>query len=128
MVASLIPPPPVLCMLIPSPVIFFLPSLSTQLADPFVAAEDFLSTNNLPVYYLDQVAEFIIKNAGDYQGAVESTQGDPFTGESHYMLTTTNHYGDTLNYYVCLYVHMSVMISCSYMSVIYCYSPQSFCL
>lgn len=52
-------------------------------ADPYVAAEDFLGTNNLPAHYLDQVAEFISQNAGEYQGSVGATQGaDPFTGES----------------------------------------------
>ena len=51
--------------------------------DPYLAAENFLSTNNLPAYYLDQVAEFIVQNAGEYQGNVGSAQGaDPFTGES----------------------------------------------
>ena len=51
-------------------------------ADPFVAAENFLSANNLPSYYLDQVAEFIIKNAGEYHGPSSTTAADPFTGKS----------------------------------------------
>ena len=50
-------------------------------ADPYVAAEDFLSTNHLPSYYLDQVAEFITTNAGEYHGAMETSHGDPFTGK-----------------------------------------------
>lgn len=50
-------------------------------ADPYVAAENFLSVNNLPSYYLDQVAEFIIKNAGDYHGPSSTTAADPFTGK-----------------------------------------------
>ena len=49
--------------------------------DPYVAAEIFLETNHLPAYYLDQVAEFIIKNAGEFQGEVAARGGDPFTGE-----------------------------------------------
>lgn len=49
-------------------------------ADPYVAAENFLSVNNLPSYYLDQVAEFIIKNAGEYHGPSSTAPADPFTG------------------------------------------------
>ena len=49
-------------------------------ADPYVAAEDFLSTNNLPAYYLDQVAEFIVQNAGNYGGPSSTVDTDPFTG------------------------------------------------
>ena len=55
--------------------------------DPYLAAENFLSTNNLPAYYLDQVAEFIVQNAGEYQGNIGSAQGaDPFTGEFFCMI------------------------------------------
>ena len=50
-------------------------------ADPYVAAENFLSVNNLPSYYLDQVAEFIIKNAGEYHGPSSTAAADPFTGK-----------------------------------------------
>ncbi len=51
------------------------------LADPYIAAEEFLSANNLPGYYLDNVAEFIIQNAGIGTKS-SSTMGaaDPFTG------------------------------------------------
>jgi len=48
--------------------------------DPYEAAEDFLGTNQLPAYYLDQVAEFIINNAGEFQGSIAAGGGDPFTG------------------------------------------------
>ena len=48
--------------------------------DPYVAAEEFLETNHLPAYYLDQVAEFIVKNAGEFQGTLAAEGGDPFTG------------------------------------------------
>lgn len=50
-------------------------------ADPYVAAENFLSVNNLPSYYLDQVAEFIVQNAGEYHGPSSITAADPFTGK-----------------------------------------------
>ena len=36
--------------------------------------------NGLPDMYLDQVAEFITQNAGEYQGPVDSGPTDPFTG------------------------------------------------
>ena len=32
--------------------------------------------------HVTQVAEFIIKNAGEYQGSLSSTAVDPFTGKS----------------------------------------------
>lgn len=80
---------PLLPPAIPPPFLLH-PSLPTHLplpppllsVDPYVAAEDFLSTNNLPSYYLDQVAEFIVQNAGEYQGAIQGATplGDPFTG------------------------------------------------
>ena len=46
-----------------------------------MAAEEFIDTHHLPSYYLDQVAEFIIKNAGEYRGDIRTDQGDPLTGE-----------------------------------------------
>ena len=49
-------------------------------ADPYVAAMEFLEANGLPEMYLDQVAEFIVQNAGEYQGPVASGPADPFTG------------------------------------------------
>lgn len=61
-----------------------------------MAAEEFLDTNQLPSYYLDQVAEFIITNAGEYQGGIQTIQGDPFTGED--VMST------------CAYVHLCVLI------------------
>lgn len=49
-------------------------------ADPYVAAMEFLQVNGLPDMYLDQVAEFIIQNAGEYQGPIDSAPADPLTG------------------------------------------------
>lgn len=54
------------------------PTLAT--ADPYIAAEDFLSTNSLSATYLDQVAEFIIQNTGNSSGSLSSMAADPFTG------------------------------------------------
>ena len=45
-----------------------------------MAAENFLSVNNLPAHYLDEVAQFIIKNAGEYHGSTSAMAADPFTG------------------------------------------------
>ena len=51
---------------------------------------EFLEANGLPDMYLDQVAEFIIQNAGEYQGPVASGPADPLTGRvalmSHILL------------------------------------------
>ena len=49
-------------------------------ADPYAAAMEFLQVNSLPDMYLDQVAEFIVQNAGEYQGPIASGPADPFTG------------------------------------------------
>ena len=49
-------------------------------ADPYTAAMEFLQANDLPDMYLDQVAQFIIQNAGEYHGPVDSAPADPFTG------------------------------------------------
>ncbi|XP_065917217.1 phospholipase A-2-activating protein-like [Dysidea avara] len=58
-----------------------------QTDDPWVTAHKFLDDNMLPQGYLDQVAHFIIKNAG---GTVAPTQpvvagSDPLTGPSRYI-------------------------------------------
>jgi phospholipase A-2-activating protein len=53
--------------------------------DPYVAAMEFLEANGLPEMYLDQVAEFIVQNAGEYQGPVASGPADPFTGGARYV-------------------------------------------
>ena len=52
----------------------------THTADPYASAMDFLQANGLPDMYLDQVAEFIIKNAGEYHGPIASGPVDPLTG------------------------------------------------
>ncbi|XP_019853296.1 PREDICTED: phospholipase A-2-activating protein-like [Amphimedon queenslandica] len=51
--------------------------------DPYVAAEKFLQANNIPSWYLDQVAEFIMTNA-DVQHKSEG-YSDPFTGGARYV-------------------------------------------
>lgn len=61
-------------------------------ADPFVAAENFLSANDLPAHYLDEVAEFIIKNTGDYHGPADTAVADPFTGTYIYIYMYTYMY------------------------------------
>ena len=56
-------------------------------ADPYVAAMEFLEANGLPDMYLDQVAEFIVQNAGEYLGPIDSGPVDPFTGWCMYCYT-----------------------------------------
>lgn len=55
--------------------------------DPWVAAQKFIHKNDLPQTYLDQVADFIIKNAESKPIETTSAVGyqDPFTGGSRYV-------------------------------------------
>ncbi|EDW03341.1 phospholipase A-2-activating protein [Drosophila grimshawi] len=56
--------------------------------DPWQAAQQFIHRNNLPQAYLDQVANFIIKNSDNAQTVIaQPTTGyqDPFTGGSRYV-------------------------------------------
>lgn len=52
-----------------------------------------------------QVAEFIIKNAGEYQGPLSSTAVDPFTGKSTSLLTVL-----MLENYDCLALEKTVTV------------------
>ncbi|KAI5451503.1 hypothetical protein NCC49_001806 [Naganishia albida] len=55
--------------------------------NPYAAAQKFLSNNELPMTYVDQVVKFIESNTGGAQlGAASSNAGfvDPFTGGSRY--------------------------------------------
>ncbi|GAB0087191.1 phospholipase A-2-activating protein [Sergentomyia squamirostris] len=55
--------------------------------DPWYAAQEFIHKNNLPQVYLDQVANFVIKNSGGAPVApsTQSNYRDPFTGASRYI-------------------------------------------
>lgn len=58
--------------------------------DPWLSAQKFIHKNDLPQVYLEQVANFIIKNANlntlpSMSG--EHNVGDPFTGEGRYIPT-----------------------------------------
>uniref|UniRef100_A0A1B0ESQ1 Phospholipase a2-activating protein n=1 Tax=Lutzomyia longipalpis TaxID=7200 RepID=A0A1B0ESQ1_LUTLO len=54
--------------------------------DPWYAAQEFIHKNNLPQVYLDQVANFVIKNSGNAPVApANSSYRDPFTGGSRYV-------------------------------------------
>ncbi|XP_067623064.1 phospholipase A-2-activating protein [Eurosta solidaginis] len=63
--------------------------------DPWQAAQLFIHRNNLPQAYLDQVANFIIKNSscGGNVAPQPTTSGyqDPFTGGSRYVPGGSNH-------------------------------------
>lgn len=55
--------------------------------NPWVAAQRFLTKNELPATYADQVVEFIEKNTAGVQigtGEQASTFVDPYTGASRY--------------------------------------------
>ncbi|KAG0257129.1 hypothetical protein BG011_004150 [Mortierella polycephala] len=52
--------------------------------NPYTAAQTFLTKHDLPQAYLDQVADFITKNARAVSQGDASTMGDPLTGGSRY--------------------------------------------
>ncbi|XP_030555223.1 phospholipase A-2-activating protein [Drosophila novamexicana] len=61
--------------------------------DPWQAAQQFIHRNNLPQAYLDQVANFIVKNSENAPAVVtQTTTGyqDPFTGGSRYVPGSSN--------------------------------------
>ncbi|KAL2918869.1 WD repeat protein Lub1 [Polyrhizophydium stewartii] len=56
--------------------------------NPFQAAQEFIHRNEIPQAYLDQIADFIIKNAGVVtlgEETASSSYADPFTGPSRYV-------------------------------------------
>ena len=53
--------------------------------NPYEAAQDFIHRNELPQDYLDQVANFIIKNTKANTIGSAPSQGDPFTGSNRYV-------------------------------------------
>ncbi|KAI0273434.1 phospholipase A-2-activating protein [Gloeopeniophorella convolvens] len=52
--------------------------------NPFSAAQRFLEKNDLPLTYVDQVVQFIEKNAGGVNLGGNEEYMDPFTGASRY--------------------------------------------
>jgi phospholipase A-2-activating protein len=54
--------------------------------NPFVSAQDFIWKHELPQYYLDQIARFIVQNS-DQSAANQNAMDidDPFTGNQTYM-------------------------------------------
>lgn len=56
--------------------------------DPWIVAQSFIHKNELPQTYLDQVANFIVTNAGSTPVIETSSSGsyyDPFTGDGRYI-------------------------------------------
>jgi phospholipase A-2-activating protein len=55
--------------------------------NPYQAAQDFIHANEIPQDYLEQIANFIMKNVGDVTlGNIPSSQySDPFTGGGRYV-------------------------------------------
>ncbi|KAH8240641.1 hypothetical protein KR026_002636 [Drosophila bipectinata] len=60
--------------------------------DPWQAAQSFIHKNNLPQAYLDQVANFIVKNSNSAPVLSQAPTGyqDPFTGGSRYVPGSSN--------------------------------------
>lgn len=60
--------------------------------DPWQAAQSFIHRNNLPQAYLDQVANFIVKNSESAPVLNQAPTGyqDPFTGGNRYVPGTSN--------------------------------------
>ncbi|XP_002074268.2 phospholipase A-2-activating protein [Drosophila willistoni] len=61
--------------------------------DPWQAAQSFIHKNNLPQAYLDQVANFIVKNSENSTVVTQQTSTgyqDPFTGGSRYVPGSSN--------------------------------------
>ncbi|RHZ47070.1 hypothetical protein Glove_593g5 [Diversispora epigaea] len=52
--------------------------------NPYNAAQQFIWANELPQDYLDQIADFITKNAGGVSLGTRSQYSDPFTGTDRY--------------------------------------------
>ncbi|KAF9928018.1 hypothetical protein FBU30_002711 [Linnemannia zychae] len=52
--------------------------------NPYTAAQEFLTKHDLPQVYLDQVADFITKNARAVSQGAAAATGDPLTGGSRY--------------------------------------------
>ncbi|KAI4461369.1 phospholipase a-2-activating protein [Holotrichia oblita] len=62
--------------------------------DPYKAAHLFLDKNMLPAVYLDQVVDFILKNAQTDTPSLNPDYVDPFTGGSRYTpASTTSQFG-----------------------------------
>ena len=49
--------------------------------DPYHVAQEFLQKHELTPQYLDQVADFIIKNSGTTAPPMNITMSDPYTGK-----------------------------------------------
>lgn len=64
--------------------------------DPWMAAQKFIHKNNLPQVYLEQVANFVIKNSNYSPPAQLQPTGyvDPFTGGSRYVPGTDTRTGE----------------------------------
>jgi phospholipase A-2-activating protein len=52
--------------------------------NPYTAAQTFIAANELPPSYLDQIVDFITKNAQGVSFGTNSQYVDPFTGSSRY--------------------------------------------
>jgi phospholipase A-2-activating protein len=66
--------------------------------DPWFAAQKFIHKHNLPQIYLDQVANFIVKNTDSHAPvttAAANSYFDPFTGASRYVPGSGSDHGES---------------------------------
>ncbi|GJJ72280.1 phospholipase A-2-activating protein [Entomortierella parvispora] len=67
--------------------------------NPYTAAQNFLDKYELPQGYLDQVADFITKNARAVSQGEFASAGDPFTGGSRYTPGQSSSSGGSMGSY-----------------------------
>lgn len=59
-------------------------SLTLPTENPYDAAQKFLTANQLPMTYLDEVVNFITKNSGGVELGTGAPSADPYTGGQAY--------------------------------------------
>lgn len=72
--------------------------------DPWHAAQKFIHDNNLSQNFLDEVANFIIRNSGYGKSAIGNSSSfvDPFTGK---IFITLFFKTDNFEFFKCFYQH-----------------------
>lgn len=65
--------------------------------NPFTAAQRFLEKNELPLTYIDQVAQFIEKNTGGVNLGGSNEYADPFTGKTTLCMSIRHFVDDLLD-------------------------------
>jgi phospholipase A-2-activating protein len=58
--------------------------------DPYMAAQKFIDRHELNQMFLDEIAQFIIKNTANKTSTQHSVSCDPFTGGNAYIAGSSN--------------------------------------